>query len=57
VASRGGAAEAILESAASADADLVIMGGYGYAPLLERVLGSTVDRLLRESPIPVLVCR
>ena len=56
-ASRGGPAEAIMESVASADADLVIMGGYGYAPLLERVLGSTVDRVLRESPVPVLVCR
>jgi len=57
IASRGGAAEAIKEIVEASDADLVIMGGYGFGPVMKRVLGSTVDRVLRESSVPVLVCR
>jgi len=41
----------------SRGANLVMMGGYGFGPILERVLGSTVDEVLRESPVPVLVCQ
>lgn len=37
--------------------DFVLMGGYGQAPLVEVVLGSTVDYVLREYDGPVLVCR
>ena len=37
--------------------DLLIMGGYGTAPVREVILGSTVDYLLRESIIPMLICR
>jgi nucleotide-binding universal stress UspA family protein len=33
------------------------MGGYGFSPLVEVVLGSAVDQVLRESSRPVLVCR
>jgi nucleotide-binding universal stress UspA family protein len=33
------------------------MGGYGYSPLLEVMLGSTVDQVLRESSLPTLICR
>jgi nucleotide-binding universal stress UspA family protein len=33
------------------------MGSYGFNPLLEVVLGSTVDKILRSAEMPVLVCR
>jgi nucleotide-binding universal stress UspA family protein len=34
-----------------------LMGGYGHSPVLEVVLGSVVDTVLRASQQPVLVCR
>lgn len=54
---RGPVGEAILETAKEHGCDLVIMGGYGFSPVLEIVLGSAVDRVLRESRQPVLICR
>jgi len=36
-------------------ADLIVMGGYRHKALLEWVIGSTVDRVLRRTPLPVLV--
>jgi nucleotide-binding universal stress UspA family protein len=36
-------------------ADLIIMGGYRHKALLEWLTGSTVDRVLRSTPLPVLV--
>jgi len=33
------------------------MGGYGDAPMIEFVLGSVVDKVLRESSLPILICR
>jgi nucleotide-binding universal stress UspA family protein len=37
--------------------DLVIMGSYGFKPIFEVVLGSTVDHLLAKGNRPVLICR
>jgi len=37
--------------------DLIIMGGYGVSPVIQVVVGSTVDQVLRESNKPVLICR
>lgn len=37
--------------------DFIIMGGYGYKPVLEVILGSTVDQVLRENQVPILICR
>jgi nucleotide-binding universal stress UspA family protein len=54
---RGPAAEAILETAEGSKCDLILMGGYGERPVMEVVLGSTVDRVLRESRRPMLICR
>ena len=53
----GAVAEAILKTAEEHDSDLIIMGGYGYSPVLEVVLGSAVDQVLRESRRPMLICR
>jgi nucleotide-binding universal stress UspA family protein len=37
-------------------ADLLLLGGYGYQPLIKVFLGSTVDHVLREAWFPVLIC-
>lgn len=50
-------AEAIIQNAADQNCDLILIGGYGKAPVLEMLLGSTVDEVLRLSPVPMLVCR
>jgi nucleotide-binding universal stress UspA family protein len=47
----------VLQMAAERRCDLIIMGGYGHSPTVELVLGSAVDRVLRKSVVPVLVCR
>ena len=39
------------------ESDLIIMGGYGLSPVLEVVLGSAVDQILRASRRPMLICR
>ena len=49
--------EAILKTAESHGCDLILMGGYGLSPVLEVVLGSAVDQVLRGSRMPVLICR
>lgn len=53
----GPVADSILEAARKQDSQMIIMGGYGSSPLVEVVLGSTVDEILRESTLPVLVCQ
>ncbi|HET91829.1 MAG TPA: universal stress protein [Chloroflexi bacterium] len=53
----GSAADAILETAQEQGSDLIVMGGYGHKPVLEVVLGSAVDQVLRESQVPTLICR
>ncbi|MBX2999669.1 MAG: universal stress protein [Caldilineaceae bacterium] len=57
VCERGEVASILLEVAARGNCDLFVMGGYGFSPLLEVVLGSTVDEILRTAATPVLVCR
>lgn len=53
----GPVAEAILETAAANDINLLLMGGYGFSPVVEAVLSSTVDQVLRCTTIPVLICQ
>ncbi len=54
---RGPVTEAILSTASQSECDFVIVGGYGYAPLVQVLLGSVVDELLRNSTLPLLICR
>lgn len=54
---RGPVADVILETAEERQADLILMGGYGLGPVVEVMLGSTVDEVLRQSHRPVLFCR
>jgi nucleotide-binding universal stress UspA family protein len=53
----GPVAEAILKAADEHESDLIIMGGYGLRPVLEVVLGSAVNHILRASRRPMLICR
>jgi len=53
----GPVAEAILGAAEAHGSNLIVMGGYGFSPVLEVVLGSAVDQVLRESRRPMLICR
>jgi nucleotide-binding universal stress UspA family protein len=54
---KGDVAEVILQTAKDNQSNIIIMGGYGYSPVLEVVLGSTLDRILREAWMPVLICQ
>jgi len=53
----GPVAEAILRTAKAQESNLIVMGGYGFSPVLEVVLGSAVDQVLREAGRPMLICR
>ena len=52
----GPVAEAIVTTAEAQDSNLIIMGGYGYNPVWEIMLGSAVDEVLRASRRPILIC-
>lgn len=54
---KGSAGEAILSSAVELESELIVMGGYGFGPFLQIVLGSAVDHVLRHTRQPVLICR
>jgi nucleotide-binding universal stress UspA family protein len=53
----GSVPHVIVRTAEAQDCDLIIMGGYGFSPVMEIVLGSAVDEVLRTSRHPVLICR
>jgi len=52
-----GLEETIIATAAEINADLIMMGGYGFSPILEAIFGSTVDGVLRRTYLPVMVCQ
>ncbi len=54
---KGTPARAILEAGENNACNFLIMGGYGVNPVLEIVLGSVVNEVLRESHKPMLICR
>jgi len=51
----GKAYEQILAYAKEQEIDLICMGGSGSDWTIGKLLGSNVDRVLREAPCPVLV--
>jgi nucleotide-binding universal stress UspA family protein len=53
----GPVGETILQTAEEYRSNLIIMGGYGYSPAVELVLGSKIDEVLRRSQQPMLICR
>ncbi|MEJ2605471.1 MAG: universal stress protein, partial [Anaerolineales bacterium] len=52
----GDVSDAILRTADEDHSELIIMGGYGAAPVKEVMIGSAVDQILRESRTPTLIC-
>ncbi len=54
---RGAVSAAILKVAAEHESNLILVGGYGFNPVLEVLMGSAVDRILQSSWQPVLICR
>ena len=39
------------------DIDLILIGGYSGSTLIDVMLGSAVDKVLREIQLPILICR
>ncbi|MCB8976554.1 MAG: universal stress protein [Ardenticatenaceae bacterium] len=50
-------AEAVLATAVENNIDYLIMGGFGFRPMMHLMLGSTVDEILRRFKHPILICR
>lgn len=53
----GSVAESILEVADAMEADMIAMSTHGRSGLKRWVMGSIADRVVRHSPIPVLLIR
>lgn len=53
----GDAALEILQEANLHQSNLIVLGSYGYYPIKEIALGSTVDEILRKFEGAVLICR
>lgn len=49
--------EALWETAEEHGCNLIVMGGFSYRPVFKMILGSTVNKVLAETPYPVLICR
>ena len=53
---KGHPAEKILEAAASQKCDLIVLGAYGHSPFMKVFFGSTVDEVIHQAELPVMVC-
>ena len=53
---KGHVAEKILQTAEEEGVDLILMGAYGHSRFLSSILGSTVDDVIHNASIPVMVC-
>jgi nucleotide-binding universal stress UspA family protein len=54
---RGDAAETILKVATENDHDLIAMGSHGHSRFHRALIGSVSERVLKTSPVPVLLLR
>lgn len=54
---KGVASQVTLQMSETYDSDIILTGGYGHSPVIEAVVGSTVDAILRKSKVPVMICR
>ncbi|MEJ2168292.1 MAG: universal stress protein, partial [Desulfobacterales bacterium] len=52
---QGRPSTAMTDIAAANDVDLIILGRYRHGALVEWLVGSTVDRLLRSTSLPILI--
>lgn len=53
----GAVAPTLLSYAQSSEIDLIVMYSHGYSGLKRWMLGSVADKVVRQSPVPVLVLR
>lgn len=53
----GHANEVILDTMAAGDHDLLVIGAYGHSRIIEMVIGSTTEYVLRNATAPVFLCR
>jgi nucleotide-binding universal stress UspA family protein len=53
----GAPAEVIVQTAKEQKCDLIVMGTHGHGVIADVLIGSTARRVVRESPMPVLVIR
>ncbi len=53
----GPVSETILRTVEEGAYDAILMGGYGFSPMMELMLGSSLDQVLRESRVPILICQ
>jgi len=49
--------DSVLKTAEKYDSNLLIMGGFGFRPVMNLVLGSTVNQVLHKFKQPILICR
>jgi nucleotide-binding universal stress UspA family protein len=49
--------ELIFQYTGQLNIDLLIIGGYSRNPVLEVIQGGDVDELLRQTNIPIIICR
>jgi nucleotide-binding universal stress UspA family protein/uncharacterized ParB-like nuclease family protein len=54
---QGEVASAILAASQESRCDFIIMGGYGEPPLVNLLLDTIVDKVMRHSHLPMLLCR
>jgi nucleotide-binding universal stress UspA family protein len=52
---RGQPSSEIAATASANDVDLIILGRYRHSAMVEWMVGSTVDRLLRATSLPMLI--
>lgn len=52
-----GVADALLQYAAEANADMIVMGAYGHSRLRERLFGGVTKSILEAPPIPIFMMR
>jgi nucleotide-binding universal stress UspA family protein len=48
--------DVIMETAVSHNCNLIVMGGYGAQSVVEVMIGSPTNAILRLTPVPVLIC-
>jgi nucleotide-binding universal stress UspA family protein len=53
----GSVTDVLLNKLGATSSDLLILGSYEYSPLLEPVLGGTLDDILRHCNVPMLICQ
>ncbi|MCA9957502.1 MAG: universal stress protein [Anaerolineales bacterium] len=57
LAGQGDVATTLVETAVAQQCDFIVTGSPRLNPMFELVLGTTVTRLLQQSPLPLLICR